>query len=346
MTERPILLTGVYRSGTTLLAQVLNAHSRLRVACDRVQYLRYYLKRFNPPEEKYREIVHDASVRLSERFSDEVPEKQIVDELAGCDDVRHRDVYQTMMRATYCPDQPSLRWGEKTVLEWSNIPLFLEMFPQGQAIHIIRDPRDVTASYREFTIEPADRYLDATFACLHSMNWAASYGPALPDEHYVVVRHEDMVSSPDGFTRDLCRFLGVDFEPAMLDAASFQDQNGNAWQPNTAFGDIKRGHISTKSINRWTEKLEDFEVVFVESIIGDLLGRFGYARSGLRPDIPTITEMWRRFRNTPLLQERLHRWLRTGEGIETYPSNPLDPANWAKGMGPKGAKLDGPEIEE
>lgn len=43
---------------------------------------------------------------------------------------------------------------------------------------------------------------------------------------------------------------------------------------------------------------------------------------------------------TPLLQSRLHHWLSTGEGVESYPSDPTDPKNWAKEKGPKVANLE------
>ncbi|GAH06483.1 unnamed protein product [marine sediment metagenome] len=35
-------------------------------------------------------------------------------------------------------------------------------------------------------------------------------------------------------------------------------------------------------------------------------------------------------RKTPLIQNRLLNWFITGEGVESYPSDPTNPANWAK----------------
>ncbi|GAH06481.1 unnamed protein product, partial [marine sediment metagenome] len=79
-------------------------------------------------------------------------------------------------------------------------PTFLTLYPEGKIIHLIRDPRDVLASYREFTIEPKYRYFDAVFTCLHSMNWTMTIGESLPKKNYYVLRHEDLITDPEETT--------------------------------------------------------------------------------------------------------------------------------------------------
>lgn len=340
--ERPIFITGVYRSGTTLPAQILNAHSKLCITYDTVQYFRFYLERFNPVSEHYEDIVNDVAKRLKQRFSISVPKERILERLNALPSIEHRDVWVAIMRETFCGHQPDIHWGEKSVLEWTRIPLFLDMFPGGQAIMIIRDPRDILASYREFTIEPPHRYLDAVFACLHSMGWAAKVGQKLSQDRYYLLRHEDLVLQPQATVTSLCRFLQVEYEPQMLDTAGFKDHQGSKpWQPNTAFRDVSLGDgIAPHTTERWRSNLDSFETVFIESVLGDLLEHFGYKPSKAKVDATGLAELWERLRTTPLLQSRLQHWLSTGEGVESYPSDPTDPKNWAKGMGPRGTKLE------
>lgn len=340
--ERPLFITGTYRSGTTLPALILNNHSQLCITYDTVHYFRFYLERFNPVSERYADIVDDVAERLGKRYSILVPKEQILKRLNALSSIEHRDVWVTIMRETFCPNQPAIRWGEKSNLDWTKIPVFLDMFPAGQAIHVIRDPRDVLASYREFTIEAPHRYLDAVFTCLHSMSWAANEGQRISKDRYYLLRHEDLVLHQQPTVASLCRFLKIECESQMLDTATFKDRQGKKpWQPNTAFRDVSLSDgIVPHTAERWRSHLENFETVFVESVLGDLLEHFGYKPSKAKVDAAELAELWERFRTTPLLQSRLQHWLSTGEGVESYPSDPTDPKNWAKGMGSKGAKLE------
>lgn len=339
MPDGPILMTGVYRSGTTLIAKMLGAHPHVRVASDSLNFYRFYLGPYEPVALRYPEIGAEAKDRLKKRFSIYVPDKRVIERLQELGNVTLKDVYEALMVETWCEGNEKLRWGEKTLLQWTNIPLFLQMFPNGYAILIIRDPRDVLASYREFTIETPHRYLDAVFACLHAMKWAATTAKALPQERFITVRHEDVVSNPEDFAREISSFLDLEFDPGMLDASQYADNTGKPWQPNTAFGDVNQGSISAKTKERWRSTLEPFEIAFAESVIGDLMEEFGYRRSGITIRIEDLAALWERISSTPLLQERLGHWWRTGQGVESYPSNPLDPKNWAVGMGPKGAEV-------
>lgn len=325
--DGPLFLTGVYRSGTTLIAQVLNNHPQLRVTYETLHFFRFYLGKYVSPEEHYRDIIEQAGQRLDQRFGIKVPTDRISDRLQSSPRLDFKHIYQAIMVETFCDGNEDLRWGEKSLMQWTNIPLFLQMFPAGQAIHIIRDPRDVLASYREMTNEAPHRYLDAVFACLHSLNWAATVGACLAKDRYLVLKHEDFVCNPEKTTREICDFLGISFDPVMFDFSRFSDQSGDRWRSNTAFGDIP-DQIVPDSVGRWLSTLQPFEIGFAESVLGDLLPRFGYEMSGCKMKSEDLQLLWDRLATTPLLQSRLKHWLETGEGVEGYPSDPTDSANW------------------
>lgn len=327
--EKPIFITGVYRSGTTLPSQILNNHSKLNITYDSLQFFRFYLNRYDPIDKRYKEIVKDAEKRLEQRFSIKVPKRKIIKKLEKIKDIDYKDVYSKFMTGTFCSGDEKATWGEKSVLEWTNIPTFLKMFPKGKTIHIIRDPRDVLASYKKITIESGKRYLDAVFACLHSMNWSLSEGRKLPSDQYFVLKHEDLVMQPEEKVKQLCKYLKIDYEKNMLKVSKFQNKSGKKrWQGNTAFNDIGK-NISQKSIKRWKTKLENYEILFVESIIGEkIFNKFNYEVSNNMINSRELNKIWDSLKETPLLQKRLSKWLNTGEGIEDYPSNPLNPKNW------------------
>jgi len=329
-TDKPLFLTGVYRSGTTLIAQVLNNHPDLRVISDSLHFFRYFLsQKYRPINESYKSIVSDTANRLSVRYDVKVPQYEIIKRLETLPDIEFKDVYQALMVETFCNGRDDVRWGEKSLLQWTNIPLFLQMYRDGQVLHIIRDPRDVLASFREATNEEPHRYLDAIFCCLHSLNWAETIGSSLPKDRYKVVRHEDLVTTPQTTCMDISDFLGIRYDPVMLDASKFVDARSRPWSGDSSFGDIFQQIVST-SVGRWRSSLSPYELLFSESIMGNLMTRFGYELSGTKTGISAWQQLWSSLNSTPLIKDRLVHWLETGQVIELYPSDPTDPDNWAE----------------
>lgn len=329
----PLFLTGMYRSGTSLVSQVLNNHPRLRVIYDNLHFFRFYLGKYIPLEDRYPDIVQEAKQRLGERWGIHVPADRILERLKANPTLELKDVYDAIMVETFCEGDGGIRWGEKSLIQWTNIPLFLQMFPTGQTIQILRDPRDVLASYREYTNETPYKYLDTAFAYLHCLNWAATTGASLPKDRYMLLRHEDLVTNPEETTRNICAFLRIQYDPVMFDFSSYQDQKGDPWDGESSFGDSHE-EITPISVGRWRSQLQPFETAFIESILGDLLPAFGYEPSGVKVGTADLRTIWERIGATPLLQSRLRNWFETGQGVESYPSDPTNSVNWDKDSTP------------
>ena len=66
MLDNPILITGVYRSGTTMLTGFLDTHENLEIDHPSVQYFRYIIKKNISPNH-YKDIVHSIAERIKFR---------------------------------------------------------------------------------------------------------------------------------------------------------------------------------------------------------------------------------------------------------------------------------------
>ena len=64
---KPLLITGVYRSGTTLVSDILRKHPDLDITYDSINYFRFIIKK-NISSEKYKEIVNSISHRMKVRY--------------------------------------------------------------------------------------------------------------------------------------------------------------------------------------------------------------------------------------------------------------------------------------
>ena len=119
--------------------------------------------------------------------------------------------------------------GEKTPAHFRHVDTLLDWFPDARVIHMIRDPRAVyvsevkrrtaipdTLPYRWLArVPPAMRALilvQVARTWAEAVNHHRRNARRYPDR-YRLVRFEDLVREPEQVVADLCRFLGVAFEP-------------------------------------------------------------------------------------------------------------------------------------
>ena len=330
--KNPILITGVYRSGTTIISRILNAHPSIDCTYDSVSYFRYIVKK-NIPAEKYREIIKSITSRLKERYQIKLDPLIIIETIEKKGKaITHKDIYSTIMQTYF--GNTGRRWGEKTLLEWTNIPTFLSMYPEGQVIHIIRDPRDVLSSFKNMTIEPGKNYLDAVFCMMHSMNSALRYRSLFPEKRYYILIYEDFISDQHAVINNLCDFLGETFDKRLLDPKHHTDRHGGklfSFDTHTAYSEETKRNKRTLS-GKWREKLTDFEKIYVEALLMKQMTKFGYDLSdGI--DTNPLVQLIEMILEEPLLAKRWINFLKTKDGIESYPSDPTDPKNWVTETG-------------
>ena len=327
--EKPIFITGLYRSGTTILSQIVGAHSEINMTYDSVNYFRFIIKKNIKPEE-YKGIVESIASRLKKRHAYKIDTYAIINNIElATEPITHKLIYSCFMKGFFKTNNKS--WGEKSLLEWTNVPLFLSMFEHGKCLHIIRDPRDVLVSYKNMTIEEGDKYLDAIFASLSSLNYALKYKNTIPTDRYKLVIYEDLMEKREIVTREICDFLSIKYEINMLNEDKYLGLDGSkfTYKTNSSFPNDKS--IPT---NRWRKLLNSFEIDFTEAVVGKQMKILGYELSD-ENRVSGIKNLLISIKETPLLASRLERYLSTGKGVEEYPSDPTDPNNWGSDSGIK-----------
>lgn len=321
MRQDPILLTGVYRSGTTILSCMLGAHPELNFTYGSVNYLRWFVKKGISPA-NYKDIVLETKHRLLKRYKKDIDAKSIIRSIERYqDEVSHSHIYSSIMEDFFGSE--TKRWGEKTLLEWTNIPTFLDLYSNSKAIHIVRDPRDVVSSFKGMTFEPGNRYLDAIFACMHSMDACLRYKKELPSNRYYAVAYESLVENPEHELAKISDFLDIDYSDSMMDRTKYKDQFGDSLNAgsHTSYNDNSK--IKT---GRWKDKLGNLDRAIIEGMLAKQLMEFDYAdiaESGV-----VINEFLALFREEDLLRSRLINYIQTSEGFEEYPSDPTKEENW------------------
>lgn len=244
----------------------------------------------------------------------------------------HARVYDAVMRSLFLgPDHAA--WGEKTQLVWTRIPAFLDMFPQGRAVLVVRDPRAVLASFKACTNAPPPAYLGAVFNAHGAMLAGLEYRRSHPDR-FCMVRFEDLLARPEPILEELFDFLGHPPEHDLLSTEGWTDARGEPWGHNSAFLPPDAPGASfdpTAAMRRWQGNLGPAEMGLCQAVCAETMDALGYAPE---PVDAAWGDMVRPLLADAALTAHLRRWLDTGRGVEAFPSDPLRPENWEENAAP------------
>jgi hypothetical protein len=171
------------------------------------------------------------------------------------------------------------RWyGDKTPGYVAQIPVLAAMFPEAKFVHIIRDGRDVATSYLEREEWGPVNLGEAALYWRSRVTRGRKAGDDLGPLRYREVRYEDMVDDPEGTTRALCEFLGLDFDPVMLEYHRKGEEFAATTKNPEAFTGLAQP--VTKGMRDWRVDMAPDDVAFFETIAGDLLADLGYDVTG------------------------------------------------------------------
>jgi sulfotransferase family protein len=181
--------------------------------------------------------------------------------------------------SAYAEAQGKQRYGDKTPLYMQHLDLLARVFPDARYVHIVRDGRDAALSFLAMTRKPRfnvsrPRALgDFAAAWRREVLAARSFGRAHP---YFELRYEDLVAEPEARLREICVFLGLEFDPAMLEYHREADL------------DITVDHVllarpPVTTARKWREQMAGRDVELFEAIAGDALTELGYERAYPHP---------------------------------------------------------------
>lgn len=160
----------------------------------------------------------------------------------------------------------------------------LAAFPQARLVHIVRDPRAVLASQKnrwKLRQHGAKNVpwseLIRTWVNYHPITatklWVGASNCALhsrSNPRFRMVRFEELVAQPRPQVEALCGFLGIGFEPQMLEV--------NQWGSSNLKHELDKKGISQEVISQWERSLSAGELVISEYVSRDLMGRLNYSR--------------------------------------------------------------------
>jgi hypothetical protein len=173
-----------------------------------------------------------------------------------------------------------LRAVEKTPRHVLHLETIGQAFPDAVFVHVVRDPLDVASSLQGVPFESSRSMLSHAQRWLESIEAARVYARVNPGRMHTVV-YEALVGKPEAHVRQLCEFVGLDYESRMLEEFG-REAARNVGRDETWKLDIRRGVIADRK-GVWRSRLTAGQAWLVMQATRGARSEYGYVESPNAP---------------------------------------------------------------
>jgi Sulfotransferase family len=285
-------IVGSPRSGTTLLRLMLDAHSDLAIPPETSFLPAVFASRtgYKNAKEDFFRLITNFPPDAPNWQDFEISTEEFHSTLSGICPFTASQGLRCFYKI-YAKRFGKTRVGDKTPMYCRHMSEIETLLPEAAFIHIIRDGRDASLSLRPLWFAPGTDV--PVLAAYWRDNVQAARSSGTNCHRYLEVRYEHLLLDPETTLREICRFLDLPFEPAMLEfhgrspmrlmehkervrtdghvVVSRERRRQQQWR-TTQPVDISR-------IGVWRHELSVEECEQFDYVAGSLLRELGYADS-------------------------------------------------------------------
>jgi hypothetical protein len=282
--DSPVFICGPGRSGTTLLAQLLDGHPKLYVMPGDSNYMgRFYNKKWK---------FHSLALYWTKRLVNPLGQKPLW--LLGKDPENYKrfilalkhfmeqemEPFMAVVSALYTTavkESQTRYWVEKTPGNEQYIDSILERFPNAKFIQIIRDPLENLVSLKKFSLLRKSRF-DAKdgasrIKSLIDLGWKKR--SQLGQGRYLMIHYENLINSLVESLKTICDFLEINFSDSLCTPTvhSIPASSNSSHRERIKVGEVVKQNIMA----RWAEYFSEDEKRSIVSILYETALRCGYS---------------------------------------------------------------------
>jgi hypothetical protein len=254
----PLFPIGCPRSGTTLLARLLNAHPAVLVTNETAVFLQ----------------LHENIVKSREGSPAGLPygkEYNAVwaDHLAGRATALIEAFYE---RVRAMERKSQLRyWGDKHPHHSHCLPFIAELYPQARYVYLVRDPRDVACSIGRMA--SAD-HAEVLRSWRDMADQYEAFVQGLGPDRVLTLRYEDLVEDDQGTARRVFDWLALDYAP---EVEAFLLGHRDIDVHTIGSAEPRQADFRVESIGRWRRELSASDIELAADVAGAFMTKHGYA---------------------------------------------------------------------
>lgn len=279
--NQPFFILGNPRSGTSLLRLMLNSHPEITVPpeCGFLLWL----------SEKYTDLENYSARTYSQFVNDLFKTRKIEtwgiqrDELLKTIEEEKPETYADLAALVYLHyakkrGKNSLLYGDKNNYYINETTKIKKLFPTSKSIFIVRDGRDVAASYlsiakknikSEYKPNLTESIPEIALQWKRSTLYAKEQ---IGNPNSCIIRYEDLVREPTQTLEKVCSHIDSYFSKEMLNFHLNNDEPTEflQWKAKT------KKPIDSASLSKYKEELTKDEIISFESYAYEALKAFHY----------------------------------------------------------------------
>jgi len=288
--QRACFIAGQAKSGTTLLAALLDGHPEVLVLPQETAYFPTVLRKYGLADrraqfdyltkESFSRVLFGGEPKWREHEYKDFPQQkflQIFERIAFDSANAQRDLLALMAEAyaatTGMPLDRIQRWIEKTPANRNHVDEIFARFPQTKLLVTLRDPRAILATQVALEQTRKTNRFSVYYVIAH---WRVAAKLArrvrAGDVPGLFVQFEQLVSEPTTAVKNICDYLDIQFVPEVV---LMPTKIGQPWGGNSAV-QMAFSQVSAEPASRWENELSEDEIGWVEWHCRDLMPEFGY----------------------------------------------------------------------
>lgn len=288
MKEAPIFITGLHKSGTTLLRSLLDGHPDLQIIPFESHFFPlagYWTAneyQYSRPREmdrqRFIDFIHRTNT-VSDQFGDNFAEglldeavfKEQFDVDTSAKAAEQAQVYfKAIRKALY--GKAAGRMVEKSIENFEFFHEIRALYPDAKFIHLLRNPYDNLVSLRKFkSIGTGYPLLSRLLPTMQQQYYHLYRNAAFAD--YKVLRYEDLVSDTEAVMRELATFLDLEWNEHLLSPTIA----GKPWGGNSMKG-TQFKKVEASKEEKWKNEISPLECDLLNRAIPFVFEDYDYPR--------------------------------------------------------------------
>ena len=286
---KKIVVSGMIRSGTTLISRIINAHSKIRIGSDLLLFIfklcLYRQLRYKSMIKEsfdkfslspgYQDNIYTDTVKLISKTNLNIEikseDKDVIkskfketlymepDFDINLNKILEYQTYGMLIDYIYnkiAADQDIEYVGTKEAYFDDFKPWLDERYPGNKYIHIIRNPLAIYSSIKN---------LQKSYPLIYILHhWRKHIAHAVYNQYKhnaLIILYEDLCKYPEKTIQSICSYLDLSFESDMLVDTNWSMLNGKQWVSNSSYKMENLRSLYVDSLDKWKEDLTDEDMM-------------------------------------------------------------------------------------
>jgi hypothetical protein len=221
--QGPLFIVGLSRSGTKLLRDLLNRNDLVNIPEIETHFIPGLLNDSTISINKAHSLVSKSLFRR--RFENlefpTIEKLQTIKQVETITDYIEAILKYYGVKGGEIWNKNTI-WGDKTPLYLRHLNSLKKAFPSAKVIHIIRDPRDRAISVKKTWNKSMYRTTEKWKREIENAQFFKD-----DNDFYFELKYEDLLGSTAVKLKEICVFLGIDFQEKMLTLEKPSEKHGD-----------------------------------------------------------------------------------------------------------------------